>query len=73
MTTWWSVFHFNNDTKSWSFYSTDPDAADANTLTHMITGETYLLQIKSGQEVILNRDTRNLTCVGGNCWNQVVW
>ena len=41
------VFHFNNDTKTWSFYSTNPDAADANTLTHMITGETYLIQIKS--------------------------
>ena len=67
------VFHFNNDTKTWTFYSTDPDAADANTLTHMITGETYLLQVKASQEVILNRDTRNLTCVGGNCWNQVVW
>ena len=67
------VFHFNNDTKTWTFYSTNPDVADANTLTHMITGETYLLQIKSTQEVILNGDTRNLTCVGGNCWNQIVW
>ena len=67
------VFHFNNDTKSWSFYSTDPAAAEANSLIHMITGETYLLQIKSNQEVILNRDTRSLTCVGGNCWNQLVW
>ena len=66
-----SVWHFNNDTKVWAFYS--PELADGNTLTHMITGETYLLEVKSTQQVILNRDTRDLTCVGGNCWNQIVW
>ena len=64
-----NIWHFNNDTKGWSFY----DAQDGSDLTHLITGETYLLQIKSTVEVILNRDTRNLTCVGSNCWNQIVW
>lgn len=66
-----SVWHFNNDTKVWSFY--DPTLTEGNTLTHMITGETYLIRVTSSQEVILNRNTRSLTCVGGNCWNQVVW
>ena len=66
-----SVWNFNNDTKVWAFY--DPTLAEGNTLTHMITGETYLIRIKTDAEVILNRDTRNLTCVGGNCWNQLVW
>ena len=66
-----SVWNFNNDTKVWAFY--DPTLEEGNTLTHMITGETYLIRIKTDAEVILNRDTRNLTCVGGNCWNQVVW
>ena len=66
-----SIWHFNNDTKVWSFY--DPTLAEGNTLTHVITGETYLIRIKSTAEVILNRDTRNLTCVGTNCWNQIVW
>ena len=66
-----SVWNFNNDTKVWAFY--DPTLAEGNTLTHMITGETYLIRIKTTTEVILNRDTRTLTCVGGNCWNQVVW
>ena len=66
-----SVWNFNNDTKVWAFY--DPTLAEGNTLTHMISGETYLIRIKNTTEVILNRDTRNLTCVGGNCWNQVVW
>ena len=64
-----NIWHFNNDTKAWSFY----DGMEGSDLTHLITGETYLIQIKSTIEVILNNDTRNLTCVGGNCWNQVVW
>ena len=64
-----NIWHFNNDLKTWSFY----DGEEGSDLTHLITGETYLLQIKSTVEVILNRDTRNLTCVGGNCWNQIVW
>ena len=64
-----NIWHFNNDTKAWSFY----DAQEGSDLTHLITGETYLMQIKSTVEVILNGDTRNLTCVGGNCWNQIVW
>ena len=66
-----SVWHFNNDTKVWAFY--DPTLAEGNTLTHMITGETYLIRVKSTTEVILNNDTRSLTCVGTNCWNQQVW
>ena len=64
-----NIWNFNNDTKAWSFY----DGQEGSDLTHMITGETYLIQIKSTVGVILNRDTRNLTCVGGNCWNQLVW
>ena len=64
-----NVWHFNNDTKLWSFY----DGMEGSDLTHLITGETYLMQIKSTMEVILNGDTRNLTCVGANCWNQIVW
>ena len=64
-----NIWHFNNDLKTWSFY----DGMEGSDLTHLITGETYLLQIKSTVEVILNGDTRTLTCVGGNCWNQIVW
>ena len=66
-----SVWNFNNDTKVWSFY--DPTLAEGNTLTHLISGETYLVRIESNAEVILNNETRNLTCVADNCWNQIVW
>ena len=65
------AFNFNNDTKTWTFY--DPAAGDASTLNNFITGESYWILIKATQEVILNRETRNLTCVDGNCWNQIVW
>ena len=63
------IWHFNNDTKAWTFY----DGQDGSDLTHVITGETYLILVKTSVEVILNRNTRSLTCVGGNCWNQIVW
>ena len=66
-----SVWHFNNDSKVWAFY--DPSLAEGNTLTHMITGETYLIRINTTAQVILNNKTRSLTCVNGNCWNQIVW
>ena len=65
-----SIWHFNNDTKSWTFY----DGLEGSDLTHVFTGQTYWIQIKSTQEVILNTETRNLTCSAtGNCWNQEVW
>ena len=65
-------FNFNNDTKSWTFYS--PEAPDDSTQTNFITGESYWILIEESQEVILNGKTRNLTCsAAGNCWNQIVW
>ena len=64
-------FHFNNDTKDWTFY--DPAAGDANTQENFITGESYWILVTETTEAILNGKTRNLTCVGGDCWNQLVW
>ena len=66
------AFNFNNDNKTWSFYDPMQPAMPAP-CTHFITGESYWILIKATQEVILNRETRNLTCVAGNCWNLVVW
>ena len=63
------AWHFNNDTKSWSFY----DGEDGSDLANFITGETYLIMITSDIEAILNGKTKSLTCVNGNCWNVVVW
>ena len=63
------AWHFNNDTKSWSFY----DGMEGSDLDNFISGESYLFQVASTTETILNGKTRSLTCVGGNCWNQIVW
>ena len=53
-------FNFNNDTKSWTFYS--PEAPDDSTQINFITGESYWMLIGESQQVILNGKTRNLTC-----------
>ena len=68
------VFHFNDVDKSWDFYDPRPDFADLNTLTTMVNGEPYWVLVSDGQEdVVLNNRARTLTCVGGDCWNQLVW
>ena len=68
------VFHFNGVDKSWDFYDPRSDFADLNTLTTMVNGEPYWILVSEGQEdVVLNNRARTLTCVGGDCWNQIVW
>lgn len=69
------AFYFNNTTKSWSFYDpeVEQDADAPSALVNFIAGASYWVLIDADQEVILNRKTRNLTCVDGNCWNLVVW
>jgi len=65
------AFYFNNTTKSWTFY--DPEVADASTMESFIAGASYWVLVEADQDVILNRNTRNLTCSDGNCWNLIVW
>ena len=68
------VFHFNDVNKSWDFFDPRPDFADLNTLTKMVNGEPYWVLVSEGQEdVVLSNRARTLTCVGGDCWNQLVW
>ena len=66
-----SSFHFNNDNKEWTFYS--PAAGDSSSQENFIAGETYWIRVSATTEAILNGETRNLTCVAGDCWNQIVW
>ena len=68
------VWHFNTGSKVWTFYDPRPEAAEFNTLSALTDGEAYLVLVSETQEgVVLNNKTRNLTCVGGDCWNQLVW
>ena len=68
------VFHFNNTSKVWTFYDPRPEFEGLNTLSELANGQPYWILVSEGQEnVVLNGQTRNLTCVGGDCWNQEVW
>ena len=67
------VFRFNNATKTWEFYDPRPEFAEANTITQMFGGNVYWLNITEDVEVVLGGKTRRLTCIEGDCWNQIVW
>ena len=68
------VFHFNNSTKVWTFYDPRPEFEGLNTLTELADGQPYWILVSAAQEnVVLNGKTRDLTCVGSDCWNQEVW
>ena len=68
------VFHFNGVDKSWDFFDPRDEFAELNTLTTLVNGEPYWVLVSEGQEdVVLNNRARTLTCVGGDCWNQIVW
>ena len=68
------VFHFNTSTKVWTFYDPRPEFEGLNTLTELAAGQPYWILVPETQEnVVLNGRPRDLTCVGGDCWNQLVW
>ena len=64
-------FHFNNETKEWTFY--DPRVKEHSTLDSLITGVPYLVLVTETTEAFLNGRLRLLTCRHGNCWNQLLW
>ena len=68
------VFYFSGVDKIWSFFDPRPDFADLNSLTDMVEGQPYWILVSEGvDDVVLNNMSRTLTCVGGDCWNQIVW
>ena len=68
------VWHFNTTSKVWTFYDPRPEAAEFNTLTELAGGQAYQVLVSADvTNVVLNGKTRNLTCSGDNCWNQLVW
>ena len=68
------IFHFNSTSKVWTFYDPRPEFEDLNTLTELAAGQPYSILVSENVEnVVLNGKIRNLTCVGGDCWNQLVW
>ena len=68
------VFYFNGVDKTWSFFDPRPEFDGLNTLTSIVSGQPYWILVSEDvDDVVLNNKTRNLTCVGGDCWNQLVW
>ena len=68
------IFHFNNTSKVWTFYDPRPEFEGLNTLVELADGQPYWILVSEGQDnVVINGKTRDLTCVGGDCWNQEVW
>ena len=68
------IFHFNTSSKVWTFYDPRPEFEGLNTLTELADGQPYWILVPETQEnVVLNGRPRDLTCVGGDCWNQLVW
>ena len=68
------VFHFNTSSKVWTFYDPRPEFDGLNTLTELAAGQPYWILVSENvEDVVLNGRTRDLTCVGGDCWNQLVW
>ena len=66
------AFYFNSSLVEWLFY--DPEIPSDNTLSYLMAGECYWILVKEPMEVILNRQTRDLTCQpDGKCWNVIVW
>ena len=70
-------FHYRCDTKTWAFY--DPAVGESDYNDHysqqfFYAGRRYWILVKEPMEVILNRQTRDLTCQpDGKCWNFIVW
>ena len=64
-------FHFNNETKEWTFY--DPRVKEHSTLGSLVTGVPYWILVTETTEAFLNGRLRLLTCNHGNCWNQLPW
>ena len=69
-----AIFHFNNQTKEWTFFDPRPEFADLNTLTELHSGQPYWVLVKDSQsDVEWNNRLVNFTCAGDDCWNLEIW
>ncbi len=66
-----SVFTYDNTRKRWQFF--DPKVGDASTIEKFTAGRVYLFRVSRTATLRLNGVSHTLSCVNGNCWNQVVW
>jgi hypothetical protein len=72
------VFHFNNNTKQWTFFDPRPEFATASSLDQFVEGQPYWVRVSEDQTIELGAEQRNLTCINSSapqedCWNLIVW
>ncbi len=65
------IFYFNNDTKTWTWYFTNPDLASTNNLEEIVSGAPVWIMVTESTTVMLNNRSVSLTCVGEDCWNLI--
>ena len=65
------AFAFDNTTKRWDFF--DPAVPEVSTLTRFMPGNIYWLLVSNTTRLMLNGAERDLSCVGDDCWNLIVW
>ena len=63
------VFSFNNVTKEWSFFDPRPTFAEANTITQLVPGKVYWINLIVAQTVTLNFKQRSLAAG----WSLLSW
>ena len=63
------VWNFDNTTKSWTFYDPRPSFAEANTISGMVSGQVYWINVIMGQTVTLNSKSRDFA----RGWNLLSW
>ncbi|MYC32943.1 MAG: hypothetical protein F4X64_07175 [Chloroflexi bacterium] len=69
-----AIFHFNNNTKDWTFFDPRPEFADLNTLSELVGGQPYWVLVKDAQTgVDWNGRLVDFTCAAGDCWNLEIW
>ena len=67
------VFYFNNSTKEWQWYISDPDFASSNNLDDVVSGAPLWVLVTEDTSVFLNDREVDFTCADGSCWNLIVF
>jgi hypothetical protein len=63
------VFRFDNVDKQWTFYDPDPDFAPFISLSELVTGKAYWIEVKREQRKTING--KYMVLYSG--WNLVAW
>ena len=67
------VFYFNNATKEWQWYISDPDFASTNNLNEVVSGAPLWVLVTEDTSVVLNTRLVDFTCAGDDCWNLITF